>query len=132
MKCSFIWEGGGFRCKNEAMAGTNYCAKHYLHMKPIEKTTNSRIVGGSWGSTDYSVYIKSKEWKMRSDLFRLQHPTCRNCNRRGQLYVHHRTYERLGKERDDDLTVLCKDCHDLFHKNYVYDRKEHIFIKRKF
>lgn len=29
--------------------------------------------------------------------------------------VHHRTYERLGKERLGDLTVLCRKCHGLFH-----------------
>lgn len=26
--------------------------------------------------------------------------------------LHHKTYERLGRERDDDLEVLCKPCHE--------------------
>jgi hypothetical protein len=30
------------------------------------------------------------------------------CNGRGVLQLHHRTYERVGDERLDDLTVLCK------------------------
>lgn len=33
------------------------------------------------------------------------------------LDVHHRTYERLGNESPDDLTVLCRDCHKLFSQN---------------
>lgn len=28
------------------------------------------------------------------------------------LEVHHRTYERVGSERDDDLVALCTSCHD--------------------
>jgi hypothetical protein len=29
--------------------------------------------------------------------------------------VHHRTYERFGREDTGDLTVLCRRCHTLFH-----------------
>jgi replicative DNA helicase len=32
------------------------------------------------------------------------------------LEVHHRTYERIGQERSEDLTVLCDVCHGLFHE----------------
>lgn len=27
------------------------------------------------------------------------------------LQMHHLTYERLGHERDEDLVLLCKECH---------------------
>jgi 5-methylcytosine-specific restriction endonuclease McrA len=37
------------------------------------------------------------------------------CNATTSLDVHHRTYERFGHEDVDDLTVLCRTCHDLFH-----------------
>jgi sirohydrochlorin ferrochelatase len=39
---------------------------------------------------------------------------CRLCNLGSPdvvLTVHHRTYERLGKELADDLTTLCMECH---------------------
>lgn len=29
--------------------------------------------------------------------------------------MHHRTYERLGRERPADLTVLCESCHQRYH-----------------
>lgn len=31
------------------------------------------------------------------------------------LDVHHRTYERLGKERLSDVAAVCRFCHDLIH-----------------
>jgi hypothetical protein len=31
--------------------------------------------------------------------------------------VHHRTYERVGFERQSDLIVLCHDCHRDFHRS---------------
>lgn len=36
-----------------------------------------------------------------------------------QLEVHHLTYIRLGNEREDDLCVLCKECHMRRHKRYL-------------
>lgn len=30
---------------------------------------------------------------------------------RGDLHLHHKTYERLGCERDDDVELLCTNCH---------------------
>jgi hypothetical protein len=42
---------------------------------------------------------------------------CQVCNRGlGTLDVHHRTYERRGQELDEDLTVLCRACHGIFHE----------------
>jgi 5-methylcytosine-specific restriction endonuclease McrA len=31
------------------------------------------------------------------------------------LDVHHRTYERRGAEKAEDVIVLCRRCHELFH-----------------
>lgn len=42
---------------------------------------------------------------------------CQVCNQKDGLQVHHRTYENLGHEPLNDFTVLCKDCHSLFHAN---------------
>ena len=32
------------------------------------------------------------------------------------LDVHHLTYERLGREKDEDLRVLCRACHGDEHR----------------
>ncbi len=46
-------------------------------------------------------------------------PTCAVCGgcwtlRNGDL--HHRNYERLGRERFDDLMPLCRACHEHLHR----------------
>jgi len=40
---------------------------------------------------------------------------CGICNATSDLHVHHKTYENIGKESDEDLIVLCKSCHYKFH-----------------
>ena len=44
-------------------------------------------------------------------------PTCENAGCTNEATdVHHRTYERIGKERLDDLQALCGKCHKQQHK----------------
>lgn len=72
-------------------------------------------------AVDYHEYIKTEAWRERAEAAkqRVGH-RCQICNRpatRVTLDVHHRTYERLGNERPEDLTVLCRGCHELYAKN---------------
>lgn len=70
---------------------------------------------------NYYEYIESDEWKEKSRLAKERVGNrCQLCNRPSnevELNTHHRTYERLGHEDDNDLTVLCKDCHYLFESS---------------
>ena len=67
-------------------------------------------------SVGYGTYLRSVHWQT---MRRLAHDraqgTCELCGRGGQLDVHHKTYERIGEERLDDLIVLCRSCHSKFH-----------------
>lgn len=67
----------------------------------------------------YDEYIKSDLWKERAAQARKRAGhRCQVCNtNNARLHVHHRTYERLGHEDDMDLTVLCENCHRLFHQH---------------
>lgn len=66
----------------------------------------------------YDEYIKTPEWKARSARMKQKAGgRCRVCNSPHALDTHHRTYERLGYEDPEDLTVLCRDCHQLFSEN---------------
>lgn len=65
----------------------------------------------------YRTYISSPAWRTSAarmaELAASGH-RCRICNAGGgtaRLEVHHRTYERLGRERISDLTTLCSKCH---------------------
>ena len=44
---------------------------------------------------------------------------CQLCGRKGDLNVHHNTYNSRGNENLKDLIVLCKDCHTKFHNAEV-------------
>lgn len=66
----------------------------------------------------YREYLKTDWWKTRRErALQLAGHRCQVCNSAQGPNVHHRTYERLGHERDADLLVLCESCHKLFHQN---------------
>ena len=47
---------------------------------------------------------------------------CEACGYSRKLQVHHKTYERLGKERNSDLVLLCRDCHESLHRFRAAER----------
>lgn len=64
----------------------------------------------------YEAYLISPEWRQKRALaLQWADDRCQVCNSPHDLQVHHRTYERVGNEDLADLTVLCLECHDLFH-----------------
>jgi 5-methylcytosine-specific restriction endonuclease McrA len=68
-------------------------------------------------SMPYPDYLKTDEWKeVRQEVLRRAKNRCQVCNADYSLHVHHRTYENRGDEDVSDLTVLCSDCHDVFHR----------------
>lgn len=64
----------------------------------------------------YARYLKTQHWQAvrQAALERAEH-RCQVCNTDEKLHVHHRTYENRGAERDSDVIVLCKPCHERFH-----------------
>ena len=49
----------------------------------------------------YRKYLRTPEWQeRRSRALSRAHGRCQTCNGDKHLEVHHRTYERLGEERD--------------------------------
>lgn len=64
----------------------------------------------------YEEYLKTPEWaKKREQALERDGYRCRNCNSSEHLHVHHRTYARRGHEDLNDLTTLCRECHEHFH-----------------
>jgi hypothetical protein len=85
----------------------------------------------------YTAYMKSKEWAIRRySYFDTHNKQCRACDSVKLIQLHHKTYVRLGDERDQDLVPLCKKCHTALH---TFQRKSginlwratEIFIKKK-
>lgn len=64
----------------------------------------------------YPEYLQTEHWRgLRAAKLEEAGYRCQLCNGAAGLEVHHRTYERRGRELLDDLTVLCVDCHGKFH-----------------
>lgn len=64
---------------------------------------------------DYNEYLASPLWKARAATMKAFRPWCALCPSTKNLEVHHRTYERIGRERPSDLVVLCASCHRRHH-----------------
>lgn len=70
---------------------------------------------------DYLDFLKTPYWDgVRNCKLKRAKYCCQLCSGKGILNVHHKKYENHGREHiksvaDDDLIVLCKDCHEKFH-----------------
>ena len=66
---------------------------------------------------NYHAYLHSPWWTARkAAVIRYRGYRCERCGLdQGRLYLHHRTYARLGHEHPDDLELLCRWCHQREH-----------------
>ena len=60
---------------------------------------------------DYKKYIQSEEWKKKSRAWIKETGRCEMCNWRKTLCCHHKHYKTLGREKREDINVLCFICH---------------------
>lgn len=62
---------------------------------------------------DYQTYLASREWSLlREHVRERSRNRCEHCLNAPQQAVHHLTYERIGRERLDDLLAVCNPCHE--------------------
>lgn len=70
----------------------------------------------------YARYIQSTKWETRRAAFRATRPPdekgCARCGDYSRIHVHHLSYAKLGNEPDEDLCLLCKECHEMFHRDW--------------
>lgn len=62
----------------------------------------------------YKSYLQSAAWKKKSRESK-KTGICARCGQKAVLDSHHKTYARLGFEKDADLIGLCRRCHALEH-----------------
>jgi len=82
------------------------------------------------GYKSYQEYLKSSHWlKMKEKFFhkskkikkmikKYGHLVCMICHSPYNLNIHHKSYQRIGKEYLGDLILICKDCHFQIHQIY--------------
>lgn len=67
----------------------------------------------------YKSYLKTKHWtQKRISIFRRDNHKCQECGKTMDLRdanVHHLTYDHVGNELNEDLILLCPDCHKKIH-----------------
>lgn len=77
---------------------------------------------------DYYQYIASAEWYARTEQVRLRNNgVCEICNLRYATEVHHRSYQNLGNERDEELLSICHYCHGVIHNKVELRRRYFVF-----
>ena len=82
----------------------------------MEVTPEIRTPRDSAARTFYLAYLNSPSWRItRNHALRRAQYRCERCGASRNLQVHHKSYERLGREWDQDLEVLCEGCHDQHH-----------------
>jgi 5-methylcytosine-specific restriction endonuclease McrA len=75
------------------------------------------FIGETWAT--YKQYLGTDHWRTtRVACLRRFEFQCALCSFGGKLDVHHRTYERLGRELPEDLIPLCRRCHDRHHEEF--------------
>ncbi len=67
-------------------------------------------------SLPYPDYLQSEHWQQFRLLILNRDHGCRKCGSHKQLDVHHLNYERKGEERKEDVIILCRRCHEAWHR----------------
>lgn len=71
-------------------------------------------------SPKYLNYINSIAWRLRREDYYTRHERkCADCGETRCIHLHHKTYKRLGREKDKDLKPLCKWCHAKRHPHML-------------
>jgi len=69
-----------------------------------------------YNSMSYDKYLTTDHWRRFRDATLLNaNYTCKLCNDKEKLNVHHNNYDNRGCETFNDVIVLCKSCHGKFH-----------------
>lgn len=66
-------------------------------------------------SLEHKLFLKTLYWLILRDyLVEIREHKCQRCEKERQLNVHHESYDHKGSEYKhlDELTVLCRPCHE--------------------
>lgn len=64
----------------------------------------------------YKEYLSSEHWKKFRKETYSKRKMCQKCTSKKNLNIHHITYVNLWKETQEDVLVLCNECHFRGHK----------------
>ena len=67
---------------------------------------------------DYKEYIQTEHWKhFRKEVIEYFNGVCQMCGANDvPVEVHHKTYANRGRETFNDVTLLCRHCHEVMDR----------------
>jgi hypothetical protein len=66
----------------------------------------------------YQRYLRCKHWLItRRLVLERANSRCEICRECHASEVHHKTYQRVGRENLDDLLAVCERCHKIQHSD---------------
>lgn len=77
----------------------------------------------------YEEYLKTRHWALfRRMIADKRGWVCEKCGKKidnaWDYNIHHKTYKRVGNEKESDVMFLCPDCHKALHKKLDKEKKE--------
>lgn len=120
-ECNRCKQSITFKSRESARMGyrtCTTCAQEAAATRQAERDEEARRLN-ELRAMPYRDYLQTPEWKRKAADHRKRGGyRCQVCNsNQDRLNIHHRTYERLGREQVSDLVCLCENCHHLFHQN---------------
>jgi hypothetical protein len=112
----------GLRAELEREKGVNptwricvHCrAFRELDLELLRKKPGARLTDAHRAA--YQAYLRTPQWaERRARALKKAKNKCSMCSSKKNLECHHRTYERIGQERDEDLLIICSVCHGAHH-----------------
>jgi 5-methylcytosine-specific restriction endonuclease McrA len=95
----------------------------------LAETSPRRWVDDQQWNLARDAYSQSERWRtLRKKVFARDRYQCQGCLKHQDscakpFEVHHKTYDRIGRELLCDLVTLCKDCHTWLHDSEVVNQR---------
>lgn len=71
-------------------------------------------------TSEYHRYLSSDAWQeKKAQVLKRDGHRCACCNTE-TTEVHHKTYDNIGKEPFNDLTTMCRPCHEKYHNSQPF------------
>ena len=87
----------------------------------VDEELKRRIIIRAADKADYNNHLGSLYWReLRKRLIKERGAQCEDCKvaptHLKNLHLHHKTYFRFGEEHDEDVVLICDDCHYTIHR----------------
>jgi len=79
----------------------------------------------------YTEYLNTPHWWAVRKAINERDKVCQWCGSEISLNVHHLSYENKWHEQNEDLILLCKECHEKYHEEEIKIRNKRLYIGQR-